>query len=149
MSKLVVYDPPMCCSTGVCGPVVDPALPRVAADLDWLKRQGVHVERYNLAQQAGAFASNAVVREALREYGNGGLPLLLVDGQVAVHGRYPSREELARLAGLSSVSSADADSNAARSSEGASCPLPPRGLSVVSGCCDPDPAKGSGRTSCC
>ena len=41
MTKLAVYDPPMCCSTGVCGPAVDPVLPRVAADLDWLKRQGV------------------------------------------------------------------------------------------------------------
>ena len=58
MTKLAVYDPPMCCSTGVCGPAVDPVLPRVAADLDWLKRQGVQVERYNLAQQPQAFASN-------------------------------------------------------------------------------------------
>ena len=39
MAKLTVYDPPMCCSTGVCGPAVDPVLPRVTADLDWLKRQ--------------------------------------------------------------------------------------------------------------
>ena len=45
MTKLAVYDPPMCCSTGVCGPAVDPVLPRVTADLDWLKRQGVEVER--------------------------------------------------------------------------------------------------------
>ncbi|MGC8640700.1 MAG: arsenite efflux transporter metallochaperone ArsD [Isosphaeraceae bacterium] len=149
MTKLAVYDPPMCCSTGVCGPSVDPALPRFAADLDWLKRQGVQVERYNLAQQAAAFASNPVVREALREFGNDCLPLLLVDGRVAAHGRYPSREELSRLTGLSSVSPADADSNAARSSEGASCPLPPRGLSVVSGCCAPDSVQGSGRRSCC
>ena len=41
MTKLAVYDPPMCCSTGVCGPSVDPVLPRLPADLDWLKRQGV------------------------------------------------------------------------------------------------------------
>ena len=58
MPKLALYDPPMCCSTGVCGPVVDPVLPRVTADLDWLKRQGIQVERYNLAQQPQAFASN-------------------------------------------------------------------------------------------
>ena len=149
MTKLAVYDPPMCCSTGVCGPAVDPVLPRFAADLDWLKRQGIRVERYNLAQQAAAFASNPVVREALREFGNGCLPLLLVDGQVAVHGRYPGREELARLTGLASVLSADADSNSARTSEGASSSAPPRGLSVVSGCCGPDPAGGPGRASCC
>ncbi len=149
MTKLSVFDPPMCCSTGVCGPSVDPELPRFAADLDWLKRQGVGVERYNLAQQAVAFASNPVVREALREFGNGCLPLLLVDGQVAARGRYPNRDELAKLAGLPGASSAGAASNAPQWSEGASCPLPPRGLSIVSGCCDPDPAGGPGRASCC
>jgi hypothetical protein len=100
MARLEVYDPPMCCSTGVCGPAVDPVLPRVSADLDWLKRQGVAVERYNLAQQPAAFVSNAVVTGALREYGNECLPLVLVDGQVAVRGRYPERAELAQLAGL-------------------------------------------------
>jgi len=51
MKNLQVYDKPMCCSTGVCGPQVDPVLPRFAADLDWLKSQGNEVERFNLAQQ--------------------------------------------------------------------------------------------------
>jgi hypothetical protein len=41
MSKVQVYDKPMCCSTGICGPQVDPVLPRFAADLDWLKSQGM------------------------------------------------------------------------------------------------------------
>ena len=91
MTKLAVYDPPMCCSTGVCGPAVDPVLPRLAADLDWLKCQGVQVERYNLAQQPRAFASNPTVRAALREHGNGCLPLILVDGRVVSRGTYPER----------------------------------------------------------
>ena len=55
MVVLQVFDPPMCCSTGVCGPKVNPALPRFAADLNWLKSQGVHVERFNLAQNPDAF----------------------------------------------------------------------------------------------
>ncbi|HRX83200.1 MAG TPA: arsenic metallochaperone ArsD family protein, partial [Pirellulaceae bacterium] len=37
MAKIEIYDKPMCCSTGICGPEVDPILPRFAADLDWLK----------------------------------------------------------------------------------------------------------------
>jgi len=32
--KIQVLDPPRCCSTGVCGPNVDPELVRFAADLD-------------------------------------------------------------------------------------------------------------------
>jgi hypothetical protein len=103
MTKLAVYDPPMCCSTGVCGPAVDPVLPRITADLDWLKRQGVQVERYNLAQQPQAFASNPTVRAALREQGNDCLPLILVDGRVVSRGTYPERTELARLAGIEAL----------------------------------------------
>jgi hypothetical protein len=103
MAKLALYDPPMCCSTGICGPAVDPTLPRVTADLDWLKRQGVEVERFNLAQQPGAFASNPAVTAALREHGNDCLPLVLVDGEVASRGTYPDRAEFARLAGLAAA----------------------------------------------
>ena len=55
MKTIQVYDKPMCCSTGVCGPQVDPVLPRFAADLAWLKSQGHQVERFNLAQHDGLF----------------------------------------------------------------------------------------------
>lgn len=103
MGKLAVYDPPMCCSTGVCGPSVDPVLPRITADLDWLKRQGVEVERFNLAQQPQAFASNSTVTEALREHGNDCLPLILVDGKVVSRGAYPDRSGLAKLVGIEIV----------------------------------------------
>ncbi len=98
--KIQIFDPPMCCPTGVCGPSVDPELVRFAADLEWLSRQGVAVERYNLAQQPGAFVAAAVVREALAAKGDACLPLTLADGAIGCEGRYPKREELAELAGL-------------------------------------------------
>jgi len=100
MKKLEVFDPPMCCSSGVCGPEVDPVLPRFAADLQWLAGQGVGVERYNLSQQPQDFVANPLVKAALAEGGNASLPLILVEGQIATRGTYPTREELARLAGL-------------------------------------------------
>ena len=50
MIAVRVFDPAMCCSTGICGPSVDPKLARFAADLDWLKSQGISVERFNLSQ---------------------------------------------------------------------------------------------------
>ncbi len=135
--KLAIYDPPMCCSTGICGPAVNPVLPRVSADLDWLKRQGVSVERFNLAQQPQAFASNPRVTAALREHGNDCLPLVLVDGEVACRGAYPGRPELARLAGLEGVAEAEQPKPA----EASSCCSSPSVLTIggkpgrSTGCC--------------
>ena len=100
MTRLQVFDPPMCCSTGVCGPQVDPQLPRFAADLEWLRTQGVEVERYNLAQQAEAFVDNKTVKQTLIAEGEKCLPLVLLDGEIVSRGGYPSRDELAALAGV-------------------------------------------------
>lgn len=100
MKSLRVYDPPMCCSSGVCGPTVDPALTRFQADLDWLSRQGVRVERFNLSQEPAAFAGDAVVKTELASGGTGVLPLAVADGGVVARGAYPSRAELAKVFGL-------------------------------------------------
>jgi hypothetical protein len=100
MNKVEVFDPPMCCSTGVCGPSVDPALVRFVADLHWLANQRIAVERYNLAQQPQAFAASEVVKTALKQHGNECLPLILLNGSIISEGRYPTREELARLTGV-------------------------------------------------
>lgn len=95
-----VFDPAMCCSTGVCGTDVDPTLSRFAADLEWLSGQGVRVTRATLSQEPGKFAGNPLVAKVLTEYGVQGLPAVLVDGQVRATGRYPDRAELARWAEL-------------------------------------------------
>lgn len=95
MSKLQVFDPAMCCSTGVCGPSVDPVLPRFSADLEWLKSKGIEVERYNLAQQIAAFTENPTVKQALNSEGTKCLPMVLVDGKVVSKADYPTREQLA------------------------------------------------------
>jgi AhpD family alkylhydroperoxidase len=99
-AALAVYDPPLCCATGVCGPDIDPKLVQFAADLKWLASQGVTVERFNLAQSPIAFAENEVVRAALEEKGEAALPLVMVSGKVAFSGSYPSRDALEALVGL-------------------------------------------------
>lgn len=98
MSKIQIYDKPMCCSTGICGPEVDPVLPRFAADLDWMKSQGHNIERFNLAQQPTAFANNETVKGVLATEGMDCLPLILVDGRVVSRAAYPERERLVELA---------------------------------------------------
>ena len=100
MKKLQIFDPALCCSTGVCGTEVDQALVDFSADVDWLKRAGGQIERFNLAQQPMVFAGNAVVKAFLERSGAEALPLVLVDGEIALAGRYPARKELARLAGV-------------------------------------------------
>ncbi len=89
-----VYDPAMCCSTGLCGPGVDPALLQVARDLRALEAQGVTVQRQGLSQEPGAFAANPRVTGLMQAFGDGALPATLVNGEILVHGRYPTRDEL-------------------------------------------------------
>ncbi len=99
MKKLEVFDPAMCCSTGVCGVEVDPLLVQFAADLQWVAEHEVSVKRYNLSQEPQAFASNPdVVKEM--EAGMDRLPILVVDGHIVSTGMYPSRPQLAQKLGI-------------------------------------------------
>jgi AhpD family alkylhydroperoxidase len=95
-----VFDPSMCCSTGICGPSVDPVLPRFAADLEWLAEHGIQVTRHNLAQEPAAFAAAPAAQVALTEHGIECLPLIVVDGRIVSQGAYPTRAELAGWTGL-------------------------------------------------
>jgi len=115
MTTIQIFDPAMCCSTGVCGVDVDQSLIEFAADVDWLKKQGVTVERFNLAQQPQAFASHAAIRELLDKHGEAALPAILVKGEVRHRGvPYPSRDQLAQWARVTPAASAPAASTPSR-----------------------------------
>ena len=101
MSIVQIYDKAMCCSTGVCGPQVDPVLPRFAGDLEWLKSKGHQVERFNLSQQPAEYAQNLAVQQMLQSEGVDCLPLVIVDGQIVSRSEYPTREYLALWTGTS------------------------------------------------
>lgn len=115
MKKIEVFDPALCCSSGVCGTEVDQALVTFSADADWLKQQGGAINRYNLSQQPMVFAENPVVHGFLERSGEKALPLVLVDGEIALAGRYPSRDE------LSSWSAIEAAAVESAPSEGSCC----------------------------
>jgi len=104
MKNIRIFDPALCCSTGVCGVEVDQALVSFSADVAWATAQGAQIERYNLAQQPMVFAENPTVKGFLERSGLEALPLVLVDGEVALAGRYPNRAELARWAGIALLS---------------------------------------------
>ena len=75
MTIIQVFDPALCCSTGVCGVDVDQALVGFSADVDWAKQNGAHIERFNLAQQPMSFAEIPVVKAFLERSGAEALPL--------------------------------------------------------------------------
>lgn len=95
MSKLEIFDPAMCCSTGVCGPSVDPELLRVSTIVNILNKKGFNVVRHNLSQEPQAFVQNQLVSELLKTKGSEALPITLLDGKIVKSGNYPSKKELA------------------------------------------------------
>jgi len=105
MPRIQIYDPPMCCSSGACGPNPDPDLVRFARDLAWLEHHGVEVERFNLAQEPKAFVENPIVLAALNADDTSCLPIVIVDGEIVARASYPSRQQLLDLLGIAGAAS--------------------------------------------
>ena len=127
-----VYEPALCCNTGVCGPDVDQRLVAFTADLEYLRGLGVDISRHNLASDPAAFAAEPVLADYLRVVGSAGLPVVLADGVIVATGSYPDRAALLRLAGREGVEQASGRNDL--------------GLTAVSGCCSGGSAEGS---RCC
>ncbi|MBS4203676.1 arsenite efflux transporter metallochaperone ArsD [Lederbergia citrea] len=100
MLKVEIFDPAMCCSTGVCGPIVDPELTRVASAVFSLGKKGYEIIRYNLANDPGAFAGNNEITKILNEKGSDALPVTLVNNEVKKVGEYPTNDELSEWFGV-------------------------------------------------
>jgi hypothetical protein len=94
--KLEIYDPAMCCSTGVCGPSVDPELVRIQEALRQIQKQApdIQVQRFGLSIDPRAFVDNTAVAGLLKDEGPECLPLAFADGNLVSKGRYPSNELL-------------------------------------------------------
>ncbi|WP_214693885.1 MULTISPECIES: arsenite efflux transporter metallochaperone ArsD [unclassified Exiguobacterium] len=97
--KLEVFEPAMCCPTGLCGPAIDPELTRVATIHYVLQQRGFDVSRYNLASEPNRFVENVNVQAEIAN-GLDVLPMTLVDGDIVKRGAYLSNEEMAELTGL-------------------------------------------------
>lgn len=92
--KLEIYEPALCCATGVCGPEPDQALIDLQNKLNLLKKAGVEVQRYAINQAPLAFTKNETVKTFIRENGPGQLPLSLLNGEILASGAYPAMELL-------------------------------------------------------
>ncbi|MEX6587460.1 arsenite efflux transporter metallochaperone ArsD [Paraclostridium bifermentans] len=94
--KIEIFEPTMCCSTGICGPSVDEKLVKISEDIEILKDEfkGLTIERYQPQTHAMKFMSNMDVGKLVRENGQQILPITVLDGKVIKSGAYPSLEEL-------------------------------------------------------
>jgi hypothetical protein len=87
--KLEIFEPSLCCASGICGPEPDKTLIALQNDIQILTKAGVEVKRYAINQAAIAFVSNPVVRQFIRTAGTDKLPLTLLDGKIIKQGSYP------------------------------------------------------------
>jgi Arsenical resistance operon protein ArsD len=118
---VAVFDPAMCCETGLCGPGVDPELLRIARDLRWLSAQGVTVHRAGLSQEPQAFVASTKVQGLMQAFGDGALPAVLVDGAVLTYGRYPTRDELVAVLTPAPATEGGADAAGSCCTPGSGC----------------------------
>ncbi|TFB91409.1 arsenite efflux transporter metallochaperone ArsD [Cryobacterium sp. HLT2-28] len=132
MANIQIFEPGLCCGTGICGVDVDEALVTVSADLDWTRSQGGQVTRFNLAQEPLAFVEDEIAHAFLLTAGEEGLPLTVVDGATVLTGRYPSRAELGKWAGIQTHESAVQPEGSPRLLAMAA---PAAALEAEAGCC--------------
>lgn len=93
MKTMKIFEPAMCCPTGLCGVGVDPELLRLSTVLNALKQKGVEVQRFNLTSAPDEFVKSKVVTEYLQKFGPTKLPVVLIDDFIVIAGRYPTNEE--------------------------------------------------------
>jgi hypothetical protein len=97
MKSMQIFEPAMCCDTGLCGVGVDPELLRISTVLNSLSKNGVTVERFNLSSAPQVFVTNKVVNDFIKTKSVDELPLITFDGEIIITGRYPTNDEFVTL----------------------------------------------------
>ena len=100
MKKIEIFDPAMCCPTGLCGTNINPELMRIAVVIESLKKQGIIVTRHNLSDEPQVYVSNKTVNDFLQKHGADALPITLVDGEIAVSQTYPTTKQMSEWTGV-------------------------------------------------
>lgn len=121
MKKMYIYEGAMCCSTGVCGPSPDEELMRVSSLVDKLNKSGAKIERYNLTNNTKEFVENKTINNLLREKGEDILPVVMVNGEVLMTGKYPSNEEFYEMLFLSDEAKQETNNDGGSCCSGSGC----------------------------
>lgn len=132
MKEMQIFEPALCCDTGICGASVDPELLRITTVIDRLKKNGVTVRRFNLNSAPMEFVTNQTVNLYVNQKGAEALPVILVDGNIVIEGRYPTNEEILTLLELP-----------------AEAMLPPQDIGSNGGCCCCGGTNDEEESCCC
>lgn len=95
--KIEIFDPSMCCSSGLCGPTPDPVLLKVNEAVGRLGKEyaDLTINRHMFGRAFEPFTETPAVMDLIREQGLAALPITVLDGrEVVAAGRYPTYEEL-------------------------------------------------------
>src|SRR5512139_1661164 len=93
-AEVEIFDPPMCCPTGLCGPTLDQTLLDLNEMILSLQAEGVQVARYQMTNHPQAFLNNEDIMRLVREQQMAALPITLVRGKVVKVGEYPTLTEI-------------------------------------------------------
>ncbi len=99
-SIIEIFEPAMCCNTGLCGVSVNPELLRISTVLNTLNKNGIVVKRFNLNSSPMEFVNNKVVNDFINNTGVEKLPVILLNGEIIISERYPTNEEFSNILGL-------------------------------------------------
>lgn len=89
-----IFDPPLCCPTGLCGPVLDTTLVDLGEAILSLQAEGRTVVRHMMTADPQAFMRNREVYQLIRERQLAVLPITVVRGRIVKTDVYPSLDEL-------------------------------------------------------
>ena len=98
--KIEIFDPPLCCPTGICGPTVDQTLINVNEMIASLQQDGIQIERYQMTSNPHAFLNNPEVMKLVQEKQMAALPITVISNQVIKTGAYPNLEEINSALGV-------------------------------------------------
>lgn len=101
MNKIEIFEPAMCCPTGLCGPGINPELLRISTLINSLTAAGLVINRYNLASIPQNFITNTEVNKLLTNNGVDILPVTMIDGVVVKTHEYPTEGELSKWLDIS------------------------------------------------
>lgn len=95
--KIIIYEPPMCCSSGCCGPSLDQSLINFGDILEIVKKSGAEIERYSVNQSPEKFREHPEVLKLVQEQQLKALPITTCNGKIVKSGAYPTLEEFQKF----------------------------------------------------